>query len=352
VNRGGCWGGIAAYCRVADRDGVTPSYRGSGIGFRLALSNVRTDFAPYVVISKESLTLEVGATATLTATVVTPDGTSNSVTWTSSNERVATVNSYGMVTGISNGTATIYARTVDGLTGSCVVTVEGDRTYTVNGVSFKMVKVDGGTFQMGSTDGDSSEQPVHSVTLLSFSIGETEVTQALWYAVMGSNPSSFTGNTLYPVEYVSWNDCQEFITKLNQLTGQTFRLPTEAEWEFAARGGNSSQGYTYSGSNTIGDVAWYTSNSSSKTHPVATKQANELGLYDMSGNVWEWCQDWYSSSYYSSSPSNNPTGPSSGSSRVLRGGCWGHFATRCRVADRKDLSPTGQSYFIGFRLAQ
>jgi formylglycine-generating enzyme required for sulfatase activity len=264
-----------------------------------------------------------------------------------------------MVTGISNGTATVYARTTDGLAGSCVVTVEeGDKTYTVNGVSFKMVKVEGGTFQMGSNDFDLAK-PVHSVMLSSFSIGETEVTQALWYAVLGQRPtsdgdqwsSSYGLGDQYPAYFISWDDCQEFITKLNQLTGQTFRLPTEAEWEFAARGGNSSQGYTYSGSNTIGDVAWYTSNSSSKTHPVATKQANELGLYDMSGNVWEWCQDWYSSSYYSSSPSNNPTGPSSGSSRVLRGGCTDSSARSCRVSYRGYGNPDFRSTDRGLRLA-
>lgn len=148
-----------------------------------------------------------------------------------------------------------------------------DNIYTVNGVSFVMVPVEGGTFKMGSTDVDSNGSPVHNVTLSSFSIGQTEVTQELWTAVMGSNPSNWVGNKL-PVETVSWNDCQTFITKLNQLTGKTFRLPTEAEWEFAARGGNQSQGYKYSGSNTIDDVAWYTSNSGSKTHEVATKQAN------------------------------------------------------------------------------
>ena len=189
---------------------------------------------------------------------------------------------------------------------------------TVNGVAFNMVKVSGGTFQMGATSEqgsyvDSDEQPVHQVTLSDYYIGETEVTQELWQAVMGSNPSKFTGSGLLPVEKVSWDDCQTFITKLN-----VFRLPTEAEWEFAARGGNSSQGYKYSGSNNIDDVAWYTNNSNSKTHEVGTKAPNELGIYDMSGNVWEWCQDWDGS--YSSSAQTNPTGPTSGAERVYRGG--------------------------------
>ncbi len=226
-------------------------------------------------------------------------------------------------------------------------------TYVVNGVEFRMVAVEGGTFQMGATSEqqspDSDEKPVHQVTLSSFSIGETEVTQELWEAVMGSNPSRFEGSQL-PVERVSWNDCQTFITKLNQLTGQTFRLPTEAEWDYAARGGNQSKGYQYSGSNNIGEVAWYDGNSSSKTHDVALKAPNELGLYDMSGNVWEWCQDWYGS--YSSSSQTNPQGPSSGSSRVIRGGSWDGNARICRVSHRLNYSPSGTGTDLGFRLAQ
>ncbi|MBQ6801015.1 MAG: formylglycine-generating enzyme family protein [Bacteroidaceae bacterium] len=223
------------------------------------------------------------------------------------------------------------------------------RTFTVNGVAFNMIFVGKGTFDMGSTT-NSDEQPVHSVTLTkNYYIGETEVTQALYKAVMGSNPSSYRGDQL-PVEYVSWNDCQTFITKLNSLTGKTFRLPTEAEWELAARGGNESKGYTYSGSNTASDVAWYYSICSNPVS-VKSKSPNELGIYDMSGNVWEWCQDWYSSSYYSSSPSTDPTGPTSGSSRVLRGGSWYHNATCCRVAYRNSLSPSSTNYYLGFRLA-
>lgn len=223
------------------------------------------------------------------------------------------------------------------------------KTYTVNGVSFKMIPVAGGTFQMGSTTGDSDEQPVHQVTLSSFSIGETEVTQELWQAVMGSNPSSFRGSKL-PVENVSWNDCQTFITKLNQLTGMTFRLPTEAEWEYAARGGNKCKGYTYSGSNTIDNVAWYDNNSSNKTHEVAMNNPNELGIYDMSGNVLEWCQDLYDS--YGSRSQTNPKGPASGSDRVMRGGSWYGNATLCRVANRNSRAPTNTIDDFGLRLAQ
>ena len=311
-----------------------------------------------IVLSETSITLQPDETKRLTATVLPADANNPTVVWESSNEAVAEVNNSGRVTANAAGTCVITCSATDGsgVKAECQVKVgAAGQTYTVNGVSFTMIPVEGGTFQMGSTSGNSDEMPMHQVTVSSFSIGQTEVTQALWYAVMGTKPSWSTTYGLgdnYPAYYVSWNDCQTFITKLNQLTGKTFRLPTEAEWEYAARGGNKSNGYTYSGSNTIDEVAWYTSNSSSKTHEVATKSPNELGIYDMSGNVWEWCQDWYSSSYYSSSPSSNPTGPTSGSRRVERGGCWGSDATGCRVAFRSYLTPTSSYDFLGFRLAQ
>jgi len=234
------------------------------------------------------------------------------------------------------------------------------KTFAANGVPFVMVTVEGGDFQMGGgdSDADSDEKPVHQVSLSSYSIGQTEVTQELWEAVMGSNPSYFKG-LKRPVEKVSWNDCQTFITKLNALTGQQFRLPTEAEWEFAARGGVKSQGYKYAGSSTIDDVAWYAVNSYNLgsndpnygTHEVATKQPNELGIFDMSGNVYEWCQDWYSSTYYSSSVINNPAGPDTGSYRVRRGGGWGSNAGLCRVSSRAYSSPSSTDYRRGLRLA-
>ena len=238
-------------------------------------------------------------------------------------------------------------------------------TFTVNGVSFNMVKVAGGTFTMGATeeqgnDALNDEKPAHEVTLSSYMIGETEVTQELWEAVMGKSLSQIASENgketygvgaNYPMYYISWNDCQAFITKLNNLTGKNFRMPTEAEWEYAARGGNKSQGYKYSGSNTIDDVAWYDTNSAGTTHPVATKMPNELGLYDMSGSVWEWCSDWYSSTYYSSSSQNNPTGPASGSYRVFRGGDWNYKARYCRVSFRNYSSPTKRFNYLGLRLA-
>ena len=226
-----------------------------------------------------------------------------------------------------------------------------NKTFTINGVSFEMIAVKGGTFTMGCTSEQSDcwgdETPTHSVTLSDYYIGKFEVTQELWYAVMGSNPSYFKGNNL-PVETVSWNDVQEFITKLNQKTGANFRLPTEAEWEYAARGGNKSNSYKYSGSNTIGNVAWYWDNSNSETHQVGTKSPNELGIYDMSGNVWEWCQDWYGD--YSSGSQTNPIGSSSGSFRVLRGGSWNNRARLCRVSLRNYYFPDRGSYYFGFRL--
>ena len=227
-------------------------------------------------------------------------------------------------------------------------------TFSVGDVVFTMVAVDGGTFQMGSTSGGSNAQ--HSVILSDYFIGETEVTQALWQAVMGSNPSQFSG-TQRPVEKVSWDDCLTFISKLNELTGMTFRLPTEAEWEFAARGGTKSNGYLWSGSNTIDDVAWFNVNSFIftsgipvyQTHDVATKAANELGIYDMSGNVFEWCQDWYGD--YSSDTQYDPTGIASGSTRVVRGGCYINGPNECTVSYRANSSPEKSGNNMGLRLA-
>ena len=227
-----------------------------------------------------------------------------------------------------------------------------NQTITVNGVSFEMVYVEGGSFDMGATyeqgsDAYDWEKPVHSVTLSDYYIGKCEVTQELWEAVMGSNPSNFRG-VQNPVESVSWNDCQNFIKKLNSLTGRTFRLPTEAEWEYAARGGNQSLHYKYSGSDNIDDVAWYYDNSGSSTHAVGTRTANELGIYDMSGNVWEWCSDWYGG--YSAGAQTNPQGPSSDSCRVLRGGSWGNDARGCRVSNRNLSGPGNSNGHSGLRL--
>lgn len=240
-------------------------------------------------------------------------------------------------------------------------------TFTVNGVSFNMVRVDGGTFMMGSEDNEaySDEKPVHQVTLSTFYIGETEVTQTLWKAVMGSNPSNWKGDSL-PVETVSWDDCQTFIQKLNELTGKTFRLPTEAEWEYAAKGGRKNRGYIYSGSNNLDDVAWYWVNSGNKrlygewnsdkilsnfgrTHIVKTKQPNELGLYDMTGNVWEWCQDYKGE--YISDEQTNPIGTRISANRISRGGSWCYFDRKCRNTYRGSDPHDSRDNNLGLRLA-
>ena len=230
-----------------------------------------------------------------------------------------------------------------------------DNTISIpvkDGISIDMVRVKAGTFTMGATaqmkNPDEDEKPTHRVTLTNdYYIGKYEVTQALWQAVMGSNPSNFKGDNL-PVEMVSQADCQDFLSKLNRITGKTFRLPTEAEWEYAARGGNKSRGYQYSGSNNLSDVAWYGDNSGSKTHVVGIKQPNELGIYDMSGNVWEWCQDW--DGEYSSSSQVNPTGANYGFRRVFRGGSWDFDAWACRSSFRNSDSSGTCGNSLGLRL--
>ena len=229
-----------------------------------------------------------------------------------------------------------------------------NKSQIIDNLISNMVNVDGGTFTMGATPEQSSEAksdeyPTHQVTLSSFCIGRYEVTQEEWKAVMGSNPSKFKG-AKRPVEMVSWDDCQTFISKLNALTGKNFRLPTEAEWEFAARGGNSSRGYIYAGSNDIDSVAVY-GDTKGQTFEVGSKQPNELGLYDMTGNVWEWCSDWYDENYYKSSPQSNPQGAAYGSNRVLRSGWWFFSSRSCRVSHRSYSAPDTRSRNLGFRLA-
>ena len=217
----------------------------------------------------------------------------------------------------------------------------------------QMVLVQGGAYTMGCTaeqgiDCIADEKPAHSVTVSTFSISKYEVTQAQWQAIMGSNPSYFSGCAQCPVDQVNYEDIQAFLKRLNQRTGKSYRLPTEAEWEYAARGGNKTKGYKYSGSNNIGRVAWYDENSGDKTHVVGGKAPNELGLYDMSGNVWEWCADWYKGYPGSSSVHVQDY---TGSLRVLRGGSWNYDAGNCRVAYRSIGTPTDRHISNGFRLA-
>lgn len=228
-----------------------------------------------------------------------------------------------------------------------IATNDSNEVITVNGVSFSMIKVDGGTFMMGN-EAYKNEKPVHQVTLSSYLIGETEVTQNLWQVVMGENPSKFKGNNM-PVERVSWEDCQLFIKELNRITGMKFRLPTEAEWEFAARGGTKSRGYKYSGSDNLNDVAWNNMNSS-MVHSVKTKKANELGLYDMSGNVLEWCYDLFSK--YRGTPQKDPSNNGKGDKRVARGDSVFTLANYCRVTCRYPLTQSFKDFSLGFRLAR
>lgn len=222
----------------------------------------------------------------------------------------------------------------------------------VNGVSFSMIKVEGGSFRMGS-DGIlfevvPNEAPSHTVVMSSYYIGETEVTAELWTAVMGNNPcSSESGSMRAPVESVSWDDCQTFIAALNELTGRTFSLPTEAQWEFAARGGIKSGDFLYSGSDKMLNVGWCMDNTT-LPRPVKLKDANELGIYDMSGNIAEWCSDWYG--MYSGSYQEDPLGHHSGTTHVVRGGNWTSPVSDCRSTARKNFSPEYKSSTIGLRL--
>ena len=267
------------------------------------------------------------------ANVVIQDNVSTSSTSSSSTQSATTSSDFSSISSVSSGNNEIS------------IPVK-------NGITIDMVKVEAGTFMMGATSEMQNpldrEKPVHQVTLTNdYYMGKYEVTQALWQAVTGKNPSKFKGDNL-PVEQVSWKDCQKFISKLNSMTGRKFRLPTEAEWEYAARGGKKSRGYQYSGSSTVSDVAWYDGNSGDKTHPVGTKQANELGIYDMTGNVLEWCQDWYDS--YVRSSQTNPIGAVSGVSRVWRGGCCVSYARNCHSSSRKYLIPDACLYYLGLRL--
>lgn len=241
------------------------------------------------------------------------------------------------------------------------------KEFNVNGIKFRMVLVEAGTFTMGATAEQGGEvtgyeKPAHKVTLTKdYRIGETEVTQELFVAVMDTNYSRYNDDLKHPVECVTWNDCKTFIAKLNELTGAKFRLPTEAEWEFAARGGrrgtgyhyvatdSATYGYKYAGSDNIDEVAWYWNTSDIETHVVGKLKPNELGLYDMSGNVWEWCEDWFGS--YTSAAATDPKGPSTGVGRVIRGGSFREEGTICRMSYRSGYQPGSNNLGIGFRLA-
>jgi len=297
-----------------------------------------------VKLSSTKLILLVDKTATLTATVLPEDATNKGVRWSSSNPSVATVTD-GVITTIAVGQTTIKAISEDtNYSANCIVKVVSQMLEP------DMVFVEGGSFTMGCTDDEclNLELPCHQVTLKDFRISKFLVTQKMWEFYMDYNLSKFKDNDLLPVEQVSWNDAQMFIRNLNASTGKNYRLPTESEWEYGARGGKFSFGFKYSGSNCIDDVAWYAGNSNNKTHPVGEKAPNELGIFDMSGNVWEWCSDWFGD--YLADPQNNPTGPAQGEYRVVRGGHWDIGAQRCRISSRHIGKPGNNDDFIGLRL--
>ncbi len=225
----------------------------------------------------------------------------------------------------------------------------------IKSIEAKMVKVEGGGFTMGCRDeNDTScyywEKPAHKVVVSTFYIGKYVVTQTEWEAIVGTKPWFSKDCPDCPVENVSWYEAQIFINKLNQLSGKYYRLPTEAEWEYAARGGNLSKGYKYAGDDNANAVAWYEKNSGKMSHPVGQKKPNELGLYDMSGNVWQWCNDWFSDTYYSKSPTENPQGPGHDSYRACRGGSWWSIAKDCSLANRDRYPPDARDDDVGFRL--
>lgn len=325
------------------------------IGYAQTVTNVRFE----QVNKQVKITYNLEKQADITVSVSEDGGT----TWHAPLKQV----SGDVGKQVQPGSKTIYWDVLaeyDQLVGTNIcfkITPEGGEnlTFTINGVSFTMVYVQGGTFSMGATseqgeDAGDEEKPAHKVTLSDYYIGQFEVTQGLWQAVMGSNPAYHKNGDCYPIETILWVDCQQFIRKLNgslsgQLDGKHFVLPTEAQWEYAARGGQKSKGYKYAGSNNLTEVGWYSDNSEKETHPVGQKLPNELGLYDMSGNVEEWCQDWYL--FYYSSAQTYPRGISFLPRRVYRGGCYYNFTKGCRVSFRSGSDPAISAEYRGLRLA-
>ena len=292
----------------------------------------------------KTLTVFAGETVSLAVTFIPENATNKKLNWESSAPNIATVEN-GKVTGVARGEAKITATSQDGgRTATCIV-------YVIQPIEPEMVWVEGGTFTMGCTDEQGEdcfdfEKPNHKVTVSGFSIGKYQVTQKEWVAAMGTNPSYSKGDDT-PVHFLTWNEVQEYITVLNAYTGKKYRLPTEAEWEYAARGGNQSKGYKYSGSNFFDEVAWHDGNSSDKPHPVGEKKPNELGIFDMSGNLWEHCSD--CSGNYTADSQTNPTGPTTGDYRIIRGGAWYTAPTYIRVSTRS-ATRQNDKLFGGFRL--
>lgn len=222
----------------------------------------------------------------------------------------------------------------------------------LDSIQNNMVWITGGKFIMGNDAGEADERPAYEVTVDGYAINKYPVTQRQWVAIMGSNPSEFAGCDQCPVDKVTWDDAQRFIEILNELTGKKYALPSEAEWEYAAKGGKNWKQFRYSGSDDIDEVGWYAGNSGRKPHPVGEKMPNSIGLYDMSGNVWEWCQDWYNKFYYEQNEDNNPVGPASGSGKVRRGGSWFTQAANCKTTTRNNVKQDYADDIGGFRLVQ
>ncbi|MCX7047555.1 MAG: formylglycine-generating enzyme family protein [Candidatus Sumerlaeota bacterium] len=219
-----------------------------------------------------------------------------------------------------------------------------------DGVNLEMIWIPAGTFQMGSEE-DDNQKPIHAVELDGFWLGKYPVTQAQYMTVIGSNPSCFDGAN-NPVERVSWDDATKFCEKISQKTGKIYALPSEAQWEYACRAGSQGK-YCFGDSwNSLGKYAWFIGNSKEQTHPVGQKKANTWGLFDMHGNVWEWCADWHDQEYYAQSPKRNPTGPAHGTARVLRGGSWDFFPDGCSAARRRSRGPADRDRSFGLRLAR
>ena len=268
-----------------------------------------------VKLNISEATLHIGEQLQLEADVI-PDKAPQEVKWSSSNPDIATVSSNGLITALSKGECDIIA-TADGVKGICKV-YAGMRSFEVNSVTFNMILVKNGFFYKGAKTSLLNTTPV--ILTKDYFIGETEVTQELWEAVMNENPSFHQGNKLLPVENITWNDCQTFLEKLNQLTGKNFRLPTECEWEYAARGGNPVEPYFYSGSDNLDEVAWYKDNSGGESHAVALKKSNQLGVFDMTGNVFEWCQDMQKTGFFEHDTLVDPICEQGNGKHILKGG--------------------------------
>ena len=363
VNRGGGYSYESWFCRVFYRNYSTASNKTSNLGFRLS---IKENYSPKanIIISPPIGTISTVFTFDATQCYDAQDNIDSlKVRWDFNNDGI-------FETQFSPSKTTTYQYSIEGKYTVKLEVIDTDslisssiKTIIVNpndtgGIKIDkidMVWVERDTFTMGCTaindsDCSSIEKPVHQVILNGFYIGKYEVTQGLWKTVMGTNPAYYNGcGDNCPVERVSWNDAQEFITKLNEKTGKNYRLPTEAEWEFAARGGNQSQNYKYSGSNDIDNVAWYKDNSGGETRQVGMKQANELGIYDMTGNVFEWCNDFYG--YYSNDSQTNPSGTNTGTTRVSRGGSYNYDLWFARLFGRNYNTPTTKTSSLGFRLS-